>query len=180
VTQAVNGLAASGALEVTRTTSSLAALTQAADGDGVIFAATADGSFVVPAFQPATDAMAALCLLLELLADAKGSLSEIVAELPESHVVHSTVPCPWARKAAAMRILTESLEGEEADASDGVRVRRAGGWVHVLPDPIEPLLHLYVEGSSSEDSARLERETRAVVEEAVREEEGSGVAQISS
>jgi phosphomannomutase len=35
----------------------------------------------------------------------------------------------------------------------------------VLPDPDEPLLHLYAEGASPEESEELAAELRAVVEE---------------
>jgi phosphomannomutase len=37
----------------------------------------------------------------------------------------------------------------------------------VLPDPDEPLVHLYAEGRTTEESAELERETRDLVEEAM-------------
>ena len=39
------------------------------------------------------------------------------------------------------------------------------GWSHVLPDPDEPLLHLYAEGETTEVSEELEREVRELVEE---------------
>ena len=38
------------------------------------------------------------------------------------------------------------------------------GWVQVLPDPDEPIVHLYAEGDSEEGSLELEREIREIVE----------------
>ncbi len=154
-------------LEVMRTPNSLSALTQAAAGDGVIFAGSVGGGFVFPEFVPAYDGMASLCKLLELLAPVRRPLSEIVGELPESAVVHRQVRCPWARKGAVMRILTERLKETEVDVSDGIKVYDRRGWAQVLPDPDEPLVHVYAEGKTEEEGAELGTEFAALVEEAV-------------
>jgi phosphomannomutase len=39
------------------------------------------------------------------------------------------------------------------------------GWAQVLPDPDEPLIHLYAEGSTQEVSEELVAEMREIVEE---------------
>ncbi len=100
-------------------------------------------------------------------------LSDIVGELPESAVVHRQVRCPWARKGAVMRVLTERTKGMEVDVTDGIKVYDARGWAQVLPDPDEPLVHIYAEGKTAEDSAALEAEFEGLVEEIVaREDDG--------
>jgi phosphomannomutase len=43
----------------------------------------------------------------------------------------------------------------------------------VLPDPDEPLVHIYAEGSTQEVSAELEAELRALVDE-IMQAEGAG------
>ncbi|MGH3029257.1 MAG: hypothetical protein ACRDNE_00545, partial [Gaiellaceae bacterium] len=74
---------------------------------------------------------------------------------------------PWARKGAVMRILTERMEGREIDVRDGIKVFEERGWAQVLPDPDEPLVHVYAEGQTPEDGARLEGEFVGLVEEIV-------------
>ena len=173
VTRLVDELVEGTELEVERTPHSLSALTMAAAGDGVIFAGSVGGGFVFPEFVPAYDGMASLCKLLELLAPVGKPLSEIVGELPPSAVVHRQVRCPWARKGAVMRILTERTKGMEVDVTDGIKVYDERGWAQVLPDPDEPLVHIYAEGKTAEESASLEAEFHALVEEIVaRDEEG--------
>jgi len=173
VTSLVDELVQGTDLEVERTPHSLSALTMAAAGDGVIFAGSVGGGFVFPDFVPAYDGMASLCKLLELLAQVDKPLSEIVGELPESAVVHRQVRCPWARKGAVMRILTERTKGKEVDVTDGIKVYDERGWAQVLPDPDEPLVHIYVEGKTPEDGASLEAEFQRLVEEIVsREDDG--------
>jgi len=163
--------AVSGGLEVTRTHASLPGLTQAAAADGVVFAGATDGGYVFPEFLPAYDSIAALCKLLELLAVVDRPLSELVAELPRPTLVHSEVPCPWALKGTVMRVLNERFADGQVDLLDGIKVFEERGWMQALPDPAEPLVHLYAEGATEERSAELERELRALVEGVLEGEE---------
>jgi mannose-1-phosphate guanylyltransferase/phosphomannomutase len=167
VTSLAEPLVRGSALEVKRTPASLSALTEAAIGDNVVFAGSVGGGFVFPEFLPAYDGVASLCNLLELLAPLEKPLSELVAGLPETNVVHRQVRCPWARKGTVMRVLTERLKGKKVDTLDGIKVYEKRGWAQVLPDPDEPLVHVYAEGKTPADAAGLEEEFLALVEEIV-------------
>jgi mannose-1-phosphate guanylyltransferase/phosphomannomutase len=180
VTSHVEDLLAGSGLEVIRTPASLAALTKAAAEDGVIFAGAVGGGYVFPEFLPAYDAVASLCKLLELLAPVERPLSELVAELPASTLVHRQVPCPWALKGTVMRVLTERLRDRQVDLLDGIKVFDDRGWAQVLPDPDEPLVHIYAEGATEEASAELERELRGLVEEIMQTEGAEVTAGTSS
>ena len=164
ITSLVDAIVGGSALEVVRTPASLADLTKAATEDDVVFAGAAGGGYVFPTFLPAYDAVASLCKLLELLAPLDRPLSELVRELPVSTVVHRELPCPWAAKGLVMRLLNERFEDRDVDVTDGIKVMDERGWVQVLPDPDEPIVHLYAEGDSEEGSLELEREIREVVE----------------
>jgi mannose-1-phosphate guanylyltransferase/phosphomannomutase len=175
VTSQVDQLLEGSGLEVVRTPASLAELTKAAAEDGVIFAGAVGGGYVFPEFIPAYDAIASLCKLLELLAPVSRPLSELIAELPASTLVHRQLHCPFALKGLVMRVLTERLKDRRLDLTDGIKVFDERGWAHVLPDPDEPLLHLYAEGGSVEESKALESEFRALVEQ-IMDSEGAEVS----
>ena len=64
-----------------------------------------------------------------------------------------------------MRVLNERLAGRDLDLTDGIKLIDERGWSQVLPDPDEPLVHLYAEGETTEASEELEREVRELVEE---------------
>jgi mannose-1-phosphate guanylyltransferase/phosphomannomutase len=66
-----------------------------------------------------------------------------------------------------MRILTERTKGMEVDVTDGIKVYDERGWAQVLPDPDEPLVHIFAEGTTPEQGASLEAEFRGLVEEIV-------------
>jgi len=170
VTSQVDKLLEGSGLEVVRTPASLADLTKAAAEDGVIFAGAVGGGYVFPQFLPAYDAIASLCNLLELLAPVRRPLSELVADLPAPTLVHRQLPCPWALKGVVMRVLTERLRDQRLDLLDGIKVFDERGWAQVLPDPDEPLVHIYAEGRTQDDSNALEAQYRAMVEEIMERE----------
>ncbi len=170
VTSQVDHLLEGSGLEVVRTPASLGDLTKAAAEDGVIFAGAVGGGYVFPEFLPAYDATASLCKLLELLAPVRRPLSELVAELPAPTLVHRHLACPWALKGVVMRLLTERLRDRKLDLTDGIKVFGERGWAQILPDPDEPLVHIYAEGKTEEDSKALEAEFRAIVEEIMQTE----------
>ena len=64
-----------------------------------------------------------------------------------------------------MRVLTERLKDRRLDLLDGIKVFDDRGWAQVLPDPDEPLLHLYAEGRTEAESQELADEFRRLVEE---------------
>ena len=66
-----------------------------------------------------------------------------------------------------MRIITERMKGKKVDTLDGIKVFEDRGWAQVLPDPDEPLVHVYAEGRTPEEAAKLEEEFLKLVEEIV-------------
>jgi mannose-1-phosphate guanylyltransferase/phosphomannomutase len=175
VTHLAETLAEPFGVEVVRTKVSLPALAQASTEDGVVFAGSLGGGYIFPRFLPAFDAVMSLGKLLELLAPQARSLSEQLADIPTSTLVHKTVACPWALKGTVMRTATEHLQREAAGSDaqlgllDGVQLRRDGGWVQLLPDADEPVFHVYAEGADRRDSERLAESFLEVVRGVIRE-----------
>jgi mannose-1-phosphate guanylyltransferase / phosphomannomutase len=173
VTSRVEDMLDGSGLEVVRTPASLADLTLASAEEGVIFAGATGGGYVFPDFLPAYDAVASLCKLLELLAPVEKPISALVAELPGSTLLHRQLACPWALKGLVMRVLNERLSGRDVDLTDGIKVFDDRGWAQVLPDPDEPVIHLYAEGADEAGSAELEAEVRSLVEDILQSEEAA-------
>ena len=120
----------------------------AASEPGVGFAASTDGGFILPGFLPAFDAAAMLVKLLELLARHDVRLSSVVDDLPRPHIAHETVVTPWEQKGLVMRSLVERADPERLVLVDGVKVRHDDGWALALPDPAEPLTHVWAEAAT--------------------------------
>jgi len=112
--------------------------------------------------------------LLELLAPQAETLSEQVAQIPDSTLVHKTVACPWSLKGTVMRTATEHLQRDlDGDAEislvDGIQLRQNAGWVQLLPDADEPVFHVYAEGADHADSERLAESFLDVVRGVIRD-----------
>ena len=61
------------------------------------------------------------------------------------HLAHETVVTPWEQKGLVMRSLVEHSKDRELVLVDGVKVIHEGGWVLALPDPEEPVTHVWAE-----------------------------------
>ncbi|MCU1491574.1 MAG: Nucleoside-diphosphate-sugar pyrophosphorylase family protein, partial [Acidimicrobiaceae bacterium] len=133
----------------------------ARSGD-VDFAASTEGGFVFPRFLPGYDAIAALVRLLGLLSLEEVRLSSLVAGLPPVHVVHEATATPFELKGTVMRSVLERARSDELVLLDGVKTIDATGWTLVVPDPEEPLTHVFAEGDTARASA--ERAERAISE----------------
>ncbi|MDX6534058.1 MAG: mannose-phosphate guanylyltransferase / phosphomannomutase [Gaiellales bacterium] len=149
---------------LSRTKASLHALLSAATEDGVLFAGASGGGYVFPDFLAAYDALASTGKVLEILARAGRPLSELTAGLPRSTLIHREVACPWSMKGTVMRRLIEELKGMDTDHTDGIKVFEEDGWAQMLPDPDEPVVHIYAEGATRQDSTRLEAKYRAMLD----------------
>ncbi len=161
VTSHAETIVAGAGVQVRRTKLASAALMDAASEPGVGFAASTDGGFILPGFLPAFDGAAALVKLLELLARHHTRLSDVVLALPAVHQAHETVVTPWEQKGMVMRSLVELSKDRDVQLIDGVKVSHDDGWALALPDPEEPVTHVWAESASS-------AQARALVQEYVR------------
>jgi len=125
---------------------------------GLVLAASQEGGFIFPDFLPAYDATATFVKLLQLLAQSGLRLSKVVAGLPRTSIAHDTVVTPWEQKGMVMRTLVERLKDRELVLVDGVKILHDDGWALVLPDPEEPLTHIWAEAGSDADARALSQE----------------------
>jgi mannose-1-phosphate guanylyltransferase/phosphomannomutase len=68
------------------------------------------------------------------------------------------------------------LRDRKLDLMDGIKVFEERGWAQILPDPDQPIVHIYAEGRTEEDSKALEAEFRAMVEEIMQSEGAAATA----
>ena len=142
---------------IVQTKISTPALMEAAEQPGVGFAADGQGGYILPGFLPAFDAAAALVKMLDLLAWSGRQLAEVRRGLPAVYLTHEAVATPWEQKGLVMRSLLEKAEGE-VTLVDGVKVCHGLDWALVLPDPSEPVTHLWAEAGSAAGARALSKD----------------------
>ncbi|MCU1458341.1 MAG: mannose-phosphate guanyltransferase [Actinomycetia bacterium] len=158
VSMAAERIAAENGAEIVWTKLSAANLMEIASTGAVDFAASQEGGFIWPDFLPAYDATATLVRLLDLLAATDQRLSQVVRKLPPVHVAHEAVATPWERKGMIMREVMERSNDRELVLVDGVKILHGDSWALVLPDPEEPLTHVWAESSSDMEARQLAQE----------------------
>jgi mannose-1-phosphate guanylyltransferase/phosphomannomutase len=57
-----------------------------------------------------------------------------------------------------MRTLVEMSKDREVELVDGVKVLHDEGWALALPDPEEPVTHVWAEAATDADARRLAQE----------------------
>jgi mannose-1-phosphate guanylyltransferase/phosphomannomutase len=145
--------------EIEWTKLSTAHLMEVASSGSVALAASQEGGYIFPSFLPAYDAVATLVHLLAMLAQTGLRLSKIVSQAPRVHIAHESVVTPWEQKGMVMRTMVErSSKDHELVMVDGVKVLHDDGWALVLPDPEEPLTHVWAEGPSEREARTLAQE----------------------
>ncbi len=158
VTSHAEAIASEHGVRVRRTKMATSALMDAASEPGVGFSASTDGGFILPGFLHAFDAAANLVKVLELLARTGERLSTVVGRLPRTHMAHETVVTPWEQKGMVMRSLVEMSKDRDVQLIDGVKVRHDGGWALALPDPEEPVTHVWAESGTDAEARALVKE----------------------
>jgi mannose-1-phosphate guanylyltransferase/phosphomannomutase len=137
---------------------STAHLMETAANPGVDFASSQEGGYIFPSFLPAYDSVFAFVKVLELLARTGRRLSGVVSGLPAVHIAHEGVVTPWEQKGLVMRTLVEAAQGRQTVLVDGVKVIHDNGWALVLPDPEEPVSHIWAEGADDAEARALAQE----------------------
>ena len=163
VTQAADDIAGMAGCEVRRVKISAAALMEAALEEDVIFAGAEGGGYIFPDIVPAYAALGSLCKLLEIMATVKKPLSALAATVPKYHILHRQEVCPWDRKGAVMRQMLDATKSRKVELIDGIKVYAANGWALMLPDPVEPICHIYVEGDTEQHAEAIASKFAALI-----------------
>ncbi len=131
----------------------------------LVMASDMSGGYAFCRFLPAYDASASLINLLSLLASSGRSLTDVLAGIPEVHIVHEEIVTSSEHKGSLMRTLIEEAQAGNRSGEvilvEGVKIPEDGGWTLVLPDPAQALTHVWTEARSLAE-ARARAESYAV------------------
>jgi len=152
------------------------AVLRAAQHADAVLASDGAGGYCWPDFAVAFDAIFTIVRVLELLAQAGGSIAALKQRIPAVAHKRAVEFCPWDVKGRVMRTMMEKHLKDRVDLTDGVKVFVDGGWVLVVPDPDKPEYHIIASTLDPVRSATLVEEyaalVRSVVAEAAPESEG--------
>jgi phosphomannomutase len=130
-----------------------------------LFCGDERGGYIFPDFSLGLDGLFATVQLLHMLALTGRPLDSLVDALPAADVAAEAMECPLEAKGKVMRFLIEATAAQNPVLVDGVKVRRGDTWVALIPDPVQPIMHIYSEPAA--EAAGLVAEYKAVVAQAI-------------
>lgn len=123
-----------------------------------------NGGVIYPALHYGRDALVGVALFLTHLAESGLSCSQLRATYPEYHISKNKMELPEGTDADALLAGFEKANAEyEVNTTDGVKVDRPEGWVHLRRSNTEPIIRLYAEAATMEEASRLAGEAKVTL-----------------
>ncbi|MDR0746666.1 MAG: NTP transferase domain-containing protein [Helicobacteraceae bacterium] len=117
--------------------------------------ATLDCEFAFTKFGLSFDAMYASIKLIELLSKTNETLSDLAVKNGRYHFAHQSIPCDISLKGVMMRKFSEEAMGKDVSFADGVKIMAGSGFVVMIPDQYDDIIHLYIEAKNEDDGNKL-------------------------
>lgn len=123
-----------------------------------------NGGIILPALHYGRDALVGIALILQLLAERKEKLSQVMTLLPRYVIVKTKAPLDDIADVGSLRSRLEAeLEGATVNDDDGLRFDLSGGWVHIRKSGTEPVVRIIAEaGDEAAAQALIDRCRRAI------------------
>jgi phosphomannomutase len=115
------------------------------------------GGVIVPRVQWTHDSAAAVGLILEHLAQTGERISELAAALPRLAMLKRDVAVEPNRIYSVLQRMYDELEreGVEYDQTDGIKITRPDGWLHVRVSNTESLIRIIAEATTETRAREL-------------------------
>jgi len=109
-----------------------------------------NGGVIDPRIVPGRDSLVGIAYVLQLMADSKKSLGELVAELPRYEIVKTKFECRREDANRAVAAVAEELSkqsGVTIDTQDGIRIDWIAdrAWIHARASNTEPIMRIIAE-----------------------------------
>jgi len=114
---------------------------------GAIIGGEGSGGVILPAVHTGRDAIVGIALILQMLAEFKGSLSELKATLPQYSIAKGKIEI---RNGSTERVI-ERMKSEtkgRISTADGVRIDYDDYWIHLRKSNTEPIVRIIAEAAT--------------------------------
>lgn len=114
-----------------------------------------NGGVIAPEIISARDGLAGMALILELMASTGKTITGLAAEWPKYFIVKDKIPCGSTNPASLIDHLYSFFSNDQRDLTDGLKITRGYGWVHLRASNTEPILRCYAEAKTEEQAKDL-------------------------
>lgn len=119
-----------------------------------------NGGVIWPRVGLVRDSISGMGLILEMLAQRRRTLAQLVDELPHYAIVKDKLPVNAQLAASLAERLPAAMLDARVDHQDGVRLDWDRAWVHVRPSNTEPILRIIAEAADESAAHALVHRVR--------------------
>lgn len=118
---------------------------------GAIIGGEGSGGVILPAVHTGRDAIVGIALVLQLVSEFPGTVSELKATLPLYHIAKGKIELGSISPDAALQRIQSSLpDTASVNTDDGLRIDFADYWVHLRKSNTEPIVRVIAEAATME------------------------------
>jgi phosphomannomutase len=122
-----------------------------------------NGGVIYPRINFARDSLVGMALVLHLLAETNQTVSELISELPRSHMIKEKLACRSDKIRAVLRMVRDDYAQWPMDLRDGVKVMTTDGWFLVRGSNTEPIIRIVAEAEDQEKALSMIEDVRGRV-----------------
>lgn len=150
-----------------RTKTGEAHVTEFMQREAAVIGGEGNGGVIYPRINFARDSLVGMALILHLLAERGRPLSEILAELPQKHIIKEKLVCPSHKIDGVLKAIRHDYAAYPTSLLDGVKVTLPDGWFLVRGSNTEPIMRVIAEADSAQRVAQIVQTVFALVTERV-------------
>ncbi|MBI5701483.1 phosphoglucosamine mutase [Candidatus Saganbacteria bacterium] len=118
-----------------------------------------NGGIIFPKVGFNRDSLSGIAILLNLLAEEKRPLSKIVDDIPKYYLVKNKMGCKSSKEAQDfLDKIKDKFQKDTLDLTEGIKVLRDYGWLHLRPSNTEPIIRIFAEAKSKDEAEAFIRE----------------------
>ncbi|MCL2688518.1 MAG: phosphoglucosamine mutase [Chitinispirillia bacterium] len=151
----IDDVAAKYGVKVFRTKIGEANVVEGMKKNGCAAAGEGNGGVIYPAISTVRDGLAGLALILEEMARSGKKLFELASQWPTYAIVKDKISCEGIDPPALIEKLDAHFANEKKDKTDGLKIIRDYGWVHLRASNTEPIIRCYAEAKSENQAREL-------------------------
>jgi phosphomannomutase len=132
---------------------------------GAVIGGEGSGGVILPSVHPGRDAMVGIGLVLQMLADRGGTLSELKSTLPAYAIAKGSITLATLSPHHVLDRLRERYAASaRVNTDDGLRLDFPDHWVHMRKSNTEPIVRIFAEAESPERAEALVLKYRREIE----------------
>jgi phosphomannomutase len=154
-TRAVDDIAKKYGATVTRTPVGEINVAKKMKEIGAVIGGEGSGGVIYPEAHYGRDAIVGIGLVLQMLAEFSGSLTEYKSTLPQYHITKSKIEIGSLNPDELLGRVVKKYKNEKINTDDGVKIDFANSWVHLRKSNTEPIIRIIAEAKNKDEAEKL-------------------------